>query len=444
MSALSEEATVRLDHVSVAFGQRLALAEVSLHATRGEFLALTGPNGSGKTTLLKTVLGFLAPRGGRVELLGQGVGELTVRERARRVAWVPQDESVRDDVALLDYVLYGRYAHHRRFEPDRPEEATLARDVLERVGLAGFADRGLRSVSGGERQRATLARAFVQATPVLLLDEPTAHLDIGHQLDILERVRRLAKEDGRTVVAALHDLNLAARFADRIVVLSRGRVVADGTPRAVLSEELLDRVWGISAELHREPRSGVPYLVPRHRSVPSREATLPALGPVHVVGGGGAARPILHRLVDEGFVVTAGALHLLDSDTETAEALGLACAVEGPFTPLGEACRARHHELLAAARAVVVAPFAVGPSNLANLEDLADAVPSTPTFLLNRPPIAARDFCGGRAAAAHADLVRRGAREFLDLEALLAAVRAALGAPAPIGAGTATTTGAER
>jgi len=432
MTASPPPVAVRLQAVSVTYGARPALHEVSLTVAPGEFVALAGPNGSGKTTLLRAVLGFLDPTHGRVEILGQPVGTLSVRERARRVAWVPQAEQPRDDVPLLDYVLYGRYPHQGLLEGETPEELRLALSALEAVGLGELAGEGLLSISGGERQRATLARALVQSTPILLLDEPTAHLDIAHQLDILGRVRALARDRGVTVIAALHDLNLAARFADRIAVLSRGRLVADGPPAAVLSEELVARVWGISADLHREPRSGVPYLVPHHLLTDgSREGTSPTLGPVHVVGGGGAASPILRALVEEGFTVTAGALHLLDSDTETAEALGLASAIEGPFAPLGAEARERHRVLRRAARAIVVAPFAVGPSNLANLEDLVDSVGTTPTFLIGRPPIADRDFCGGRASEAYADLVRRGAVEVPDLANLWPRLRGALGAPAP-------------
>ncbi len=429
---------VLLRGVRAAYGGRTALYPISLSVARGEFLALTGPNGSGKTTLLRTVLGFLPPTEGEVEVLGTPVRDLSVRERARRVAWVPQDEQARDDVPLRDYVLYGRYPHHGRLERETPSEHRLVDSILASVGLQELAEQGLLSISGGERQRATLARALAQSTPVLLLDEPTAHLDIAHQLDLLGRVRTLARERGVTVLAALHDLNLAARFADRILVLSRGRVVADGPAATVLSEELVARVWGISSPLHREPRTGVPYLVPRHLLSDARVGVAgPALGPVHVVGGGGSAAAILRALVDEGFTVTAGALHLLDSDTETAEALGLVTAIEAPFAPLGPPARERHRRLLAVARAIVVAPFVVGPSNLANFEDLRGSVGSTPVFLLDRPPITERDFCEGRAVALYAELVRGGAREVSDLATLVTNLRRTLDPPASSRAGPA-------
>jgi iron complex transport system ATP-binding protein len=416
---------LRVRHLTVRYGARLALHDVDLEVRAGEFLALTGPNGSGKTTLMRAVLGFLDPAEGSVEVFGQAVGTLSVRERARQLAWVPQEESLREQVRLRDYVMYGRFPHHGRMDGESDTDRQLAQRILNDVGLGDRATDGVLSLSGGERQRAVLARALAQETPILLLDEPTAHLDIGHQLDLLGRVRTLSRTRGVTVVAALHDLNLAARFADRIVVLSRGRRVADGAPAQILSEDLLARVWGIVADLGRDRRTGLPYLVP-HQLVKAavRDPSSPFVGPVHVVGGGGSAAPILRALSEEGFGLTAGALHLLDSDAEAAEALGIPSAIEAPFAPLGPETRERHRALLGAARAIAVCAFAVGPSNLANLLDVRPFVGRIPTFLLSVPRIGERDFCAGEAEQAYRALSEAGATEVPDLAALLVGLRA--------------------
>lgn len=420
--------------VSAGYGARLALRDIDLEVRPGEFVALAGPNGSGKTTLLRAVLGFITPTAGRVELFGDRVEDLSARERARRVAWLPQEESPRDDVRLLEYVMYGRYALHGLLEGDSAGDYELARSILEQVGLADRAEDGILSISGGERQRAVLGRALAQTTPLLLLDEPTSHLDIGHQLDLLARVRELAHRRGVTVVAALHDLNLAARFADRIVVLSRGRRVADGPPEEVLSEALLVRVWGVVADLRREPRTGMPYLIP-HRLAMAVDAPGPGsgFGPVHLIGGGGAAAPYLRALTDDGYTLTVGALHLLDSDAEVAESLVVTAPIEAPFAPLSPEVRERHRSLLRAARAIVVTPVAIGPSNLANLEDLLPFAPRVPTFLVAQPAIADRDFTGGRATEVYGRLRALGAREIADLDDARRALRElASGAIAPL------------
>lgn len=420
---------LRLRGVSVRFGERTALHEVDLEVPRGQFVALAGPNGSGKTTLLRSALGFLLPDAGSVELFGSPVLSLPVAERARRVAWVPQGENPRDDVPLLEYVLYGRFAHLGWLQGEAPTDRAAAVRALDAVGLAERAHDGILSVSGGERQRAILARALVQEAPLILLDEPTSHLDIAHQLDFLTRVRDLARARGVTIVAALHDLNLAARFSERIVVLSRGRRVADGAPSAVISEELLARVWGVVADLRRDPRTGAPYLLPHHLVAPAEPSAGAYLGrgPVHVVGGGGAAAPYLRALVDEGYRVSAGVLHLLDSDLETAESLGALTVVEVPFAPIGDETRERLRALLRAATAIVVAPVPVGPANLPNLEEVRRSLGTVPIFLLRRPTGQAWDFTGGRAPAIEEELRRGGARTVADARELLAALAAPSG-----------------
>jgi iron complex transport system ATP-binding protein len=429
---------VHVTGLEVRFGERRALHRIELDVPEGQFVAVAGPNGSGKTTLLRALLGFLTPDAGVVELFGTRVEELPIRERARRVAWVPQTEALRDDVPLLEYVQYGRYSLHGALDSDTRADLEVARRVLGEVGLLDRADDGILSISGGERQRAILGRALAQEAPLLLLDEPTTHLDIAHQIDLLTRVRRLARERHVTVIAALHDLNLAARYADRIVVLSRGLRVADGSPRAVLSADLLARVWGVDAELGIDRASGLPYLLPR-RLVEETPPT-PALlepGPVHVVGGGGAAAPVLRELVDAGYRVTAGALHLLDTDAETAEALGVVAAVEAPFAPLSPETRARHRTLLSEARAIVVTAFAVGPSNLANLQDVQPFVRGTPTVVLEPSGDTELDFAGGAATAAREALRAEGATFVPDVASALEAVRAALaGGPRPAPATT--------
>lgn len=416
-----------VEGLTIRFGDRVALRDVSLSVRPGEFVALTGPNGSGKTTLLRAALGLVAPAAGVARLGGSPIDGLPIRERARRVAWVPQEELPRDNVPVSEYVLFGRYAHLPAWSSESAEDRRRSEAAIAEVGLSDRSRSGVLELSGGERQRVVLARALAQATPLLLLDEPTAHLDIGFQLELLDRVRRLTRPGGRAVVAAMHDLNLAVRFADRIVVLSHGRVAADGPSQEVLSEALLRAVWGVSAELRTDATTGLPYLLPRVvPPAPTDAAPRPPKGAplrVHVVGGGGAAGPILRALSEEGFAVTSGTLHLLDSDFETATELGMEVAAEAPFAPIGEEARRRNRSLIAAAEAVVIAPFYVGPSNLANLQDVSES-PSPPVFLFSTPPWEPRDFTGGAAFRAITELRGRGIREVGSVDELVEQLRA--------------------
>lgn len=408
--------------VSLRYGERSALSRVTFEARSGELVALTGPNGSGKTSLLRCALGLAEPSGGGAWVLGDDARGLSPKERALRVAWVPQDESPRDNVRVGEYVLYGRYAHLPPFVGEGPADRAAALRSLSDVDLTDRVDSGILELSGGERQRLLLARALAQEAPVLLLDEPTAHLDIGHQLDLLGRVRRLVQERRVCAVAALHDLNLAARFADRVVVLSHGRVVADGSPAEVLQPALLRQVWGVLAERRRDPRTGQTFLLPVRAIEPTAESPPSRRPLVHVVGGGGAASELLRRLLEEGWPVTAGALPLLDTDAETAEELGIPFAAELPFAPLSEGVRQQHRGLLDAAAIIVLAPIPVGPSNLGNLEDLVGRAARQPVILFEPTDFSTREFAGGAATRLRDQVVAEGARIVRDLDALLQAL----------------------
>ena len=411
---------LEIDGLTVRYGDRLALARVSLRVEPGEFVALAGPNGAGKSTLLRAVLGLARAEEGTIRVDGRSLAELPVRERARRVAWVPQEELPRDIVRLLVYVLFGRYAHRPAFSGEDARDRALARAALADAGLEDRADSGVLELSGGERQRLILARALVQQTRLLLLDEPTAHLDIAHELEMLARVSEAVARPGGGVLAAMHDLNLAARFADRIVVLHRGRRVADGPPAEILTPALLREVWGVDAALRHDPRGGHPYLVPHLPGGLDRPPPHGGRGPVHVVGGGGAATPIFPRLLEAGFRVTAGTLHLLDTDAQTAEELGVPFAGEVPFAPVGTEARAQNAGLLRSAQAIVLAPIAIGPANLANLEDVAERLGSVPIFLMERPEVGERDFTGGDGRRLWERLRAAGARSVRSVDELLA------------------------
>jgi iron complex transport system ATP-binding protein len=395
--------------VSANYDDRWALHRVSFRATPGEVVALTGPNGSGKTTLLSVALGLLRPRGGSVTIGGHSALELSIRERARWFGWMPQSEPIRENIGVRQYVLYGRNPWIGPWESEGPDDQAAVDRALAAVDLVVDPGRGILELSGGERQRALMARVLASEAPYLLLDEPTAHLDISHQLDLLERVRALCHREEKTALVAIHDLNLAARFADRIVTLHRGRLVADGPVRSILSPELLREVWGIVAELRQDPRSGLPYLLPTLPIIPSRSPPAGLEGVIHVVGGGGAARDLLQRLHDEGHLLSLGVVPLFDSDYERAQELSIPTVVEAPFAPISETTREQHRGQLRGARAILLAPFAVGPGNLANLEDVRQVAAERPVALFEPPGLPPRDFTGGAAERLLQELRVRGA-----------------------------------
>jgi iron complex transport system ATP-binding protein len=228
---------LRIDGVSVELGGASILWDVDLELEPGAWVNVIGPNGAGKTTLLRAILGAVE-YSGSIDL-GDGTNRRDAMSRARAIAYLPQTPVIPPGVPVIDYVLLGRTPHRGVFAADSATDLALAADVLERLDLAGFAEREVGSLSGGERQRVVLARALVQESAILLLDEPTTALDLGHQQDVLDLVDELRRERGLTVLATLHDLTLAARYGDRVAALAGGKIVAHGPPREVVTEALI-------------------------------------------------------------------------------------------------------------------------------------------------------------------------------------------------------------
>jgi iron complex transport system ATP-binding protein len=251
-----------LDGVEVRYGSRCALAPYSDRVRSGEWVGVIGPNGAGKSSLLKAVAG-LVPSAGTIAVGEVPLAGLDHRRRARQVAYVAQEPLIPDDMCVFDYVLLGRTPYVGYFGIESAADRAVVADVIDRLRLGDFAHRMLGSMSGGERQRAVLARALAQEAPVLLLDEPTSALDIGHQQQALELVTELREHSGLTVVSAMHDLTLAGIYTDRLVLLDGGAVVASGPAVDVLTADRLGEVFHVCVSVDVDPDDGAVIVVPR-------------------------------------------------------------------------------------------------------------------------------------------------------------------------------------
>ena len=259
---------LRADAVRLGYGDRVVVDGVSLEVPTGRTTAVVGPNGCGKSTLLRGLGRLLRPVGGAVLLDGDEIGTLSTREVGRRVGLLPQQPVVPEGVTVLELVERGRHPHHGLFRTwGRSDEEAVAA-ALERTDLVHLAGVPVDSLSGGQRQRVWLALVLAQQTPVLLLDEPTSFLDVAHQLDVLDLVRGLSDDAGSTVVMVLHDLGMAARYADHLVAMRGGRIVAEGPPARVVTPEVVEVVFGVTASVLTDPETGTPVVVPRRRVRP--------------------------------------------------------------------------------------------------------------------------------------------------------------------------------
>jgi iron complex transport system ATP-binding protein len=245
---------IRLDGVSVVYRDRAALRDVTLTIDSGERVAIVGPNGAGKSTLLRVIAGLLRPATGTVELGGDRVDRLERMAVARRLAVVPQLPVLPFATTVEEVVALGRLPHEHPVRGMRPGDRAAVAAAIERVGVGHLLGRDARELSMGERQLVLLAMAVAQDAPVLVLDEPTVHLDLRHQVEVLELVGDLNARDGTTILAVLHDLGLAAHFFPRLILLDRGRVVADGSPTAVLAPDRIREVFGVDPAFVRVGR----------------------------------------------------------------------------------------------------------------------------------------------------------------------------------------------
>jgi iron complex transport system ATP-binding protein len=262
--------------LTLGYGDRTVVEHLHLDVVDGSITAVIGPNGCGKSTLLRALGRLLRPRGGEVLLDGRRIGELPTRDVARALGMLPQSPTAPEGLTVADLVTRGRHPHQSWFRQWSRDDEHVVAEAMAWTGVSDLADRPVDALSGGQRQRAWIAMALAQGTDLLLLDEPTTHLDLAHAVDVLDLVDRLHADRGRTVVMVLHDLSLAARYADHLVAMRNGRIVAQGPPRDVLTPELLAEVFGLHAAVLPDPVSDGVLVVPIGTRHTRRAASLPA------------------------------------------------------------------------------------------------------------------------------------------------------------------------
>jgi iron complex transport system ATP-binding protein len=253
---------LRIEGLSTSYGPRQVLHAISLDVQAGEVLALIGPNGAGKSTLIRAVSGVIPSQGGKVGINGENLLTLTPMRRARLLAVVPQAISLPPAFTVWETVLLGRTPYLNFLGKVSSRDEEIARTALKKVDAFDLSDRHVSELSGGEQQRVLLARALAQATPILLLDEPTVHLDLQYQVSLMEIVRTLAHEDKMAVLIALHDLNLAARYADRVALIVAGEIKAAGTARQVLTPEIISKAYHLEVKVIPHPFVDAPLVLP--------------------------------------------------------------------------------------------------------------------------------------------------------------------------------------
>ena len=372
------------------------LKDISLEAEKGEFIGLIGPNGAGKTTLLKCINGI--NRGtGLVELGGRDIRTMSSRQIASMVAMLHQDTAVAFPFTVLDVVLTGRYHKLGRFRPETPEDYAAARRCMEYTDTLKLESRAINTLSGGERQRALFARVLAQETDLILLDEPSASLDIAYEEQLFKNARELS-EGGKAVIAAVHDLKIAVRYCTRLIMMKDGRIIADGSPESVITRENLRLSYGVDAIVYRNRVTGlVDFHISGERQ--SRKDIS-----VHVIGGGGSASGVIRQLFELGCRITAGVFSHGDSDLACAGIFGARTVTCRPFSEIDDDSFRENTELVKAADMTILCDMPFGSQNIRNLE--AARYASELVIIEDSDP-QSRDYTGGRALEIYNELKKK-------------------------------------
>ena len=262
MSDLSQTGMLATRAASIGYGAKLIVRDLNFSVPAASLTVLLGPNGCGKSTLLRALAGQLQPQRGTVLLNGRSIASLPRKELARQIGLLSQGQSVPDGLTVFDLVRQGRYPHRTLFGRWTKEDDEACREALTLTDTIDLTDQRFDTLSGGQRQRAWIAMTLAQRTSILLLDEPTTYLDLAHQIDILNLVKKLVRERGATVIAVLHDINQAARYADRLVLLRDGAIVSQGSVRDVLTRDAVQRVFDVEVTILTDPRSRAPICIP--------------------------------------------------------------------------------------------------------------------------------------------------------------------------------------
>lgn len=369
------------------------LKGLDFDVSKGEFIGLIGPNGAGKTTLLKCLNGINRTRG-RIKINGRDLETLGSREIALNIALMHQNTSVTFPFPAVDIVLTGRYPHLSRVRGEGAEDFAAARKYMEYTDTLKLADRPITQISGGERQRVFFARTLTQETDIILLDEPSASLDIAHEEQIFKYSRELCAA-GKTVIAAVHDLKVAARFCSRLILLKEGGMIADGSPEEVLTSENLSSAYGVNALVYRNRVTGRMdyYIHGMEHETAGKNA--------HVIGGGGSASAVIRLLFEYGCNITAGVFAHGDSDLGCAEIFGIECLSCKPFSEISDEAYEANIEKIRRADLTVLCDMPFGFQNLKNL--MAARYAQKLVIIEDSSP-EGRDFTGGRALEIYREL----------------------------------------
>ncbi len=384
---------IEIKNLYFSINQKEILKDISLNVEKGDFLGVIGPNGSGKTTLLKCINGIYKSDGD-ITIQEFDKKELNAKKMAREISLMHQNTTISFPFSAIDIVLMGRYPHIKKFANEGKKDYKIAEKYMEFTDTTKFQKDPITQISGGERQRVLFAKVLTQETDILMLDEPTANLDITHQEQIFKYAKELC-DGGKTVIAAVHDLKIAARYCSKLVLLNEGRIISKGTPKDVLTSENLSKAYGVNALVYKNRITGLlDFYLHGHEKTDKKEH-------IHVIGGGGSSSGIIRQLFENGFLVTAGVFSHGDSDLESAKVFGIEYTKCEPFSDISDEALNKSIEMIKDSYMTVLCNMPFGKQNIKNLEAAKFA---NKLVIIEDDDYKIRDFTGGKASELYLEL----------------------------------------
>jgi iron complex transport system ATP-binding protein len=382
-----------IDDLSFYIEENCILKGIDLKIKKGEFVGLIGPNGAGKTTLLKCINGIYNGQG-NIKINDKDLKKLSCKKVAREVSLMHQNTNISFPFSCLNIVLSGRYPYLKRLQTENQKDYRIARGYMDYTDTLKFEARPVTELSGGERQRVFFAKVLTQETELILLDEPTASLDIAHEQEIFRYSSELS-QSGKTVIAAVHDLKIASKYCTRLVLMKGGSILADGSVEEVLTSENISRAYGVDALVYRNKISGQLDFYIRQRKAEAAERH------IHIIGGGGSSSGIIRQLFEHGYKVSTGVLVQGDSDLQCAEVFGIDSISCEPFSDISDSSFKQNIEYIKKANLTILCDMPFGRQNLRNLDAAKFA---RKLVILEDSPPENRDFTGGEAIKIYGEL----------------------------------------
>jgi len=404
-----------IKNLSFAYDGSNVIDNISFDVVSGCFLSILGPNGSGKSTLINLISKVLKNYRGKIIINDSNIENLNSKEIAKLIAVVPQYSDAGFNFLVGELILMGRFPYVSRFGREKKQDFDIVETVMEKTKTLPLYKKRFNELSGGEKQRVIIAQALVQDTPIILLDEPTSHLDINFQIEIMDLFYELNADEGKTIIGVFHDINLAANYSKKAILLKNGTIYGYGEINDIITKDNVKKVFNSDIYVSKNPFTGKLYISPTFNPVFETPAGARDVK-VHIIGGGGAASPIINLLYSRGYTVSCGVVNNFDTDLNTSEMLGISYVSEAPFSPISLYSQNKNLEFIKSSEIVILPEIEFGHGNFSNLVSVKEAQElGKKIIVIEGKRIKDRDHTGGKAEKIYNRILRDGALVVKDI-----------------------------